>query len=243
MISLAKVLEGKPLRVSGEVFFYQPILEEIVAIGEGQYWSLLNIWTLKREDMVAQESEGTKDLDDYTLWKAYLFSAPVFKNLFAQSCQLFLKSKVEFFDISGTIYIGEKDSGVILDETFYLQMRELVARIIPTSSASEDGGQYKHTDNMSERERQMIAKMEASAKKVEETKNPDRKPEDYLGNRIIGLVAVGGYTFEQVYKMTMLQFDKLLQKYVEIQTFELRTALSPYISSDEGQEKNKFWLD
>lgn len=242
MISLAKVLEGKPLRISGEVFFYQPTLEEIIDVGENQYWSLLNLWGLKRQEMIPEETEDTKDLDDYTLWKAYIFSAPVFRNLLIQSCQLFLKSKVEFYDISGTIYIGEKGSGAILDETFYLLIKELVTRIIPTSGASEEGGQYKRTDHMSERERQMIEKMEKSAKKIEETKNPDRKPEDYLGNRILGLVAVGGYTFEQVYKMTMLQFNKLLQKYVEIQTFELRTELSPYISSEEGQE-SKFWLD
>jgi hypothetical protein len=149
---------------------------------------------------------------------------------------------VEFYDISGTIYIGERSSGVILDETFYLLMRELCTRIIPQSSASEEGGQYQETDNMSERERQMIEKMKAAEKKIEQTKNPDKKPEDYLGNRILGLVAVGGYTFEQVYNMTMLQFNMLLQKYVDIQTFELRTSLSPYISSEEGQT-NKFWLD
>ena len=158
------------------------------------------------------------------------------------SCHVLLKAKVEFFDISGTIYIGERSSGVILDETFYLLMRELCSRIIPQSSASEEEGQYRETDNMSERERQMIEKMKAAEKKIEQTKNPDKKPEDYLGNRILGLVAVGGYTFEQVYNMTMLQFNMLLQKYVDIQTFELRTSLSPYISSDEGQT-NKFWLD
>ena len=121
-------------------------------------------------------------------------------------------------------------------------MKELCSRIIPQSSASEEEGQYRETDNMSERERQMIEKMRAAEKKIEQTKNPDKKPEDYLGNRILGLVAVGGYTFEQVYNMTMLQFNMLLQKYVDIQTFELRTSLSPYISSDEGQT-NKFWLD
>ena len=166
----------------------------------------------------------------------------MFRQSLALSCKVLLKSKVEFFDISGTIYIGERSSGVILDETFYLLMRELCSRIIPQSSASEEEGQYRETDHMSERERQMIEKMKAAEKKIEQTKNPDKKPEDYLGNRILGLVAVGGYTFEQVYNMTMLQFNMLLQKYVDIQTFELRTSLSPYISSDEGQT-NKFWLD
>ena len=161
----------------------------------------------------------------------------------AKSCSMFLKSKIEFFDISGTIYIGERESGVILDNTFYLLMKELCNRIIPTSSASEEGGQYHETEHMTERERKMIEKMKSSAKKIEETKNPNRNPEDVLGNKITGLVAVGGYTFEQVYNMTMLQFNMLLQKYVDIQTFELRTMLSPYISSEDDQNSNKFWLD
>ena len=242
MISLAKVLSGQPINVVPGINFHQPRLQEIVTMGETNYWGLLNVWTLQRKDMIQQENEQTLALDDYSLWKACVFSAPVFKNALIQSCNALLKSKIEFYDLSGTIYIGERSSGVILDETFYLLMKELCFRIIPESSASEDKGQYQVTDNMSERERQMIEKMQAAEKKIEQTKNPDKKPEDYLGNRILGLVAVGGYTFEQVYNMTMLQFNMLLQKYVDIQTFELRTALSPYISSDEGQT-NKFWLD
>lgn len=242
MISLAKVLDGKPLPIVGDIKFYQPTLQEIVDMGENNYWAILNIWLLKRKDIITEETEETKDLDDYTIWKMYISSLGMPRNTLIASCKIFLKTKIEFFDISGTIYIGEKESGVILDETFYLLMREVCSRITPTSSASE-GGQYHETDNMSERERQLIAKMKMSAKKIEETKNPGRKPEDFLGNRILGLVAVGGYTFEQVYNMTMLQFNMLLQKYVDIQTFELRTALSPYISSEEDQNKNKFWLD
>ena len=242
MISLATVLSGQPINVVPGINFHQPRLQEIVTMGETNYWGLLNVWTLQRKDMIQQENEQTLALDDYSLWKACVFSAPVFKNALIQSCNALLKSKIEFYDLSGTIYIGERSSGVILDETFYLLMKELCFRIIPESSASEDKGQYQVTDNMSERERQMIEKMQAAEKKIEQTKNPDKKPEDYLGNRILGLVAVGGYTFEQVYNMTMLQFNMLLQKYVDIQTFELRTALSPYISSDEGQT-NKFWLD
>ena len=95
---------------------------------------------------------------------------------------------------------------------------------------------------MSERERQMIAKMKQSQKKIEEAKNPNKRPEDYLGDRILGLVAVGHYTFEQVYNMTMLQFNKLLKKYVDIQNYEIRSMLSPYISSEDGQDF-KYWLD
>lgn len=162
-----------------------------------------------------------------------------------QSCEILLKTKVEFFEISHTIYIGERASGVFLDAGFYLIMKEICQKISPQLSASDEGKQYRETDNMSERERRLIEKMKAGQQRVEEIKNKNRvAPEDYLGNRILGLVAVGGYTFEQVYKMTMLQFNLLLQKYVDIQTFELRTALSPYISSEQqDQNENKFWLD
>ena len=83
---------------------------------------------------------------------------------------------------------------------------------------------------------------EEDKKKIEETKNPNKRPEDYLGNKILGLVAVGHYTFEQVYNMTMLQFNKLLKKYVDVQNYEIRSMLSPYISSEDGQDF-KYWLD
>ena len=244
MISLARVVSGKPILITKGISFYQPTLDEIVHnIGEPLYWTLLNIWTLKRSELIEQENEQTKELDDYEIWKHYMLSSPVFREALKKSCWFLLKSKVEFFDISGTIYIGEKESGVILDNTFYLLMKEICSRVAPDFSASEEGEQYRENENMSEREREMIRKMKSSAKKIEETKNPNFKPEDYLGNRIIGLVAVGGYTFEQVYNMTMLQFNMLLQKCIDIQTFELRTALSPYISSEDGQNENKFWLD
>lgn len=242
MISLAKVLSGKPIPVLGDIKFYQPTIQEIIDIGEGTYWASLSLWLLNREDLITGEDEHTRKLDDYEIWIWYVLNKPSIRKVFINSCDMLLREKVEFFDISGTIYIGEKKSGVILDKAFYLLMRELCSKIMPVDSASNDK-QFKETKHMSDREREMIAKMKSSAKKIEETKNPDKKPEDFLGTRILGLVAVGGYTFEQVYNMTMLQFNMLLQKYVDIQTFELRTQLSPYISSEDGQNVNKFWLD
>ncbi len=243
MISLARVLSGKPIPITQEIFFYQPTLQEIVDMGEDTYWALINLWLLKRSDIVDHETDTSKSLDDYEVWKLYIMANPMLRQHLELSCKVFLKSKIEFFDVSGTIYIGERESGVILDNTFYFLMREICTRSLPDSSASEEGTQYHENEHMTERERQMIAKMKMSEKKIEETKNPNKKPEDFLGNKILGLVAVGGYTFEQVYNMTMLQFNMLLQKYVDIQTFELRTQLSPYISSEDGQDNNKFWLD
>ena len=243
MISLAKVLLGQPIPITQSIYFYQPTIREIVEMGEDDYWILLNLWTLKRKDILQQETEESKAMDDFDVWKMYIFNRQEARDLLIKSCDVFLKSKVEFFDITGTIYIGEKENGSFLDETFYLWMRELCARISPDSGASDEGKQYRETDHMSEREKQLIAKMKSGEQKLAEARQSNVKPEDYLGNRITGLVAVGGYTYEQVYNMTMLQLDRLLKKYIDIQLFELKTVLSPYISSDEGQNENKFWLE
>lgn len=242
MISLAKVLSGKPIWLTGSLYFYQPTLQEIEDMGEDVYWRAINLWRTKRSELVSEETEQTKAMDDFELWKGGILFSDELKFIFIQSCQIFLKTKVEFFDISGTIYIGEKESGIILDAAFYLLMREICQRITPDKGASEETGQYRETDHMSERERQLIEKMKAADKKLESAKSGTLKPEDFLGDRILGLVAVGNYTFEQVYNMTMLQFNMLLQKYIEVQSFELRTMLSPYISSENSQNENKFWL-
>ena len=191
---------------------------------------------------MAEENELTKEMDDYDIWKTYIISNPAARKVLEQSCSIFFKSKVEFFDISNTIYVGEKESGLILDNTSYFLIRDIFSSILPDAQENDEDSQYKETDNMSERERQMIAKMKQSQKKIEEAKNPNKRPGDYLGDRILGLVAVGHYTFEQVYNMTMLQFNKLLKKYVDIQNYEIRSMLSPYISSEDGQDF-KYWLD
>lgn len=243
MINFARVLEGKPIHVVGSLFFYQPTLEEIVEKGEDKYWGACNLWCLRRKDMIAEEDENSAKLSDFEVWKYLCLNSKEMREALSGSCNLFLRSKIEFFDISGTIYIGEKKSGVILDEALYNTMRQLCGYITPKSSASDEGDQYQETEHMSEKERKLIEKMKKSAKLLEDSKNDKGlAPDEMLGDRILGLVAIGSYTFEQVYNMTMLQFNKLLEKYISIQAFELRTNLSPYMDSSDGQE-NKFWLN
>ena len=43
MISLAKVLSGKPIPITQNISFYQPTIKEIIDMGEDLYWPLLNI--------------------------------------------------------------------------------------------------------------------------------------------------------------------------------------------------------
>ena len=84
--------------------------------------------------------------------------------------------------------------------------------------------------------------MRENAAKINKIKNGDEKVKDRLANQIIALVAIGHYTFDDVYKMTIVQLVYLLKKYVSIQQYELYTALSPYVDSKKSQPI-KHWLD
>ena len=85
--------------------------------------------------------------------------------------------------------------------------------------------------------------MKKAQAKLNAIKYGDSSGEDALGKQIVALVAIGNYTFEQVYNMTMLQFTMLLRKYLDIEKYEMHTLLSPYISSkDSSSQENKHWL-
>ena len=205
---------------------------------ERTYWSIINLWLLERKDLVPEENEQTKQLSDFDIWKLAILNNESLRRSLGISCQAFFKTKIEFFETTGTIYIGERGSGVFLDESFYLIIRNLCRKLVDyNSNASDEDQQYNEKAAKSEKEREMIAKMKKAQHLLDEK---DEHPEDALGRKILALTAIGCYTLEQVYNMTMLQLNMLLKKYVDIQTFELQTQLSPYTSSDSGT-KAKFW--
>lgn len=43
MISLAKVLSGKPIPLISTIQFYQPTIQEIIDMGETNYWAIANL--------------------------------------------------------------------------------------------------------------------------------------------------------------------------------------------------------
>ena len=106
----------------------------------------------------------------------------------------------------------------------------------------EKGDQYKETPNMSEREKEMIRKMKLREQKLNKIKNSEKNVENRLANQIVSLVAIGGYTFDEVYNMTMVQMVYLLKKYVAIQNYVLYTGLSPYMDSKKSKPV-EHWLD
>lgn len=243
MISLGMLLEGGPIPVTQGISFYQGTIRDIMTVGEENYWSLMKIWDLTTAEMIPEGAvQGIENLSDFDVWKTYALSVPDFQNRVKLSVRLFFHTKIEFLPISNTIMIGENDSLIELNNSFYMLAQSIVKAVMETALGKQENDQYKETDQMSEREKQIIAKMKASAEKLNRIKNGDQDAKDRLVKQIVSLVAIGEYTFQEVYDMTIIQMMLLLKKYVDIQQYELVTALSPYMDSKKGQGV-KHWLD
>lgn len=245
-IDLALILSGAPIQITNNISIYQPTLRDIVIIGEERYNAMLKIWNVTRDKLIQEETEQSRMLDDFEIWKLYILQSPQMIELLEESCLVFFRKKIEFLPITNTMYIGETEQGDLLDLTLFMLLKTAFSKIDPSSNKKDDDNeQYKETQNMSAVERRIYEQMKAGQAKLDKIKNKGKNMDDLLGRQIAGLAAIGHYTFKDIYDMTMLQFTTLLKKHIDVQNFELTTMLSPYMSSkdDNQEEKNKHWLD
>ena len=239
--SLGLLLSGEPIKITSRLKFYQPTVRDVVTMGEEHYNLLLRIWTVSREELIPEENDYTRDKDDYIIWFEYMMSVPKMREALEESCLVFFRKKIEFLPLTHTISIGEGESSELLDLGLYLTIKSLFSKLVQKRDDKDQ--QYKETKQMSEKEKKMLAKMKAAEAKLNKIKHGESSTDDVFGKQIVSLVAIGHYTFKEVYDMTMLQFTNLLMKYVEIERYELHTVLSPYISSkDAKSQDNKHWL-
>ena len=239
--SLGLLLSGEPIKITSRLKFYQPTVRDVVIMGEERYNLLLKIWTVSREELIPEENDYTQERDDYTIWFEYIMSVPKMQEALEESCLVFFRKKIEFLPLTRTISIGEGETSELLDLGLYLTVKSLFSKLVEKRDDKDQ--QYKETKKMSAKEKEMLAKMKAAEAKLNKIKHGDSGGNDIFGKQIVSLVAIGHYTFSQVYDMTMLQFTNLLMKYVDIERYELHTVLSPYISSkDAKSQDNKHWL-
>lgn len=239
--SLGLLLSGDPIKITSRLKFYQPTVRDVVTMGEEHYNLLLRIWTVARDELILEENDYTQGKDDYTIWFEYIISVPKMQEALEESCLVFFRKKIEFLPLTRTISIGEGESSELLDLGLYLTIKSLFSKLVQKRDDKDQ--QYKETKKMSAKEKEMLEKMKAAEAKLNRIKHGDSGTDDVFGKQIVSLVAIGHYTYEQVYDMTMLQFTNLLMKYVDIERYELHTVLSPYISSkDAKSQDNKHWL-
>lgn len=241
--NLSTLLIGTPINIFDNLKLYQPTLKDIVLMSEEKYNAMLKIWTVSRQDLLANENQYTLSRNDFQIWSEYIIHNQQMQDLLFNSCLVFFHKKIEFYPFSNTMYIGEEDTGFLLDYDKYSSIKDLFMQLDYTQKVSKDNGQYKETENMSEREKRIYNRLKAGEQKLQKIRSEEADKQNALAKQIVALVAIGKYTFKEVYNMTMLQFINLLAKYIDIEQYELYTVLSPYISSKDSNQENKHWLN
>ena len=66
--SLGLLLLDVPFTIAPNLKFYQPKVRDVVVMGEERYELLTKIWSLERHQLVPEENEYTKKLDDFSIW-------------------------------------------------------------------------------------------------------------------------------------------------------------------------------
>jgi hypothetical protein len=241
MINLARLLVGDPITIAKGVQLFQPSLLDIVKIGDEKYSRMLNIWLMEKKEVVENNLEDFSDISEYEFWKVYVLASSDLREILKDSVLIFFRKKIDFFPAGGTIYIGDIADGTVLDEKLFNLIKGIFKQLV-TIQQGEKTQQYKEDAPTSAHAASLLARMKKHDEKIEKMKEQEMDSREQLGRSIIALVAIGRYTYEQVYNMTMLQFNNLLKKHIDIESYTLYTIISPHISSSGGEETNKHWL-
>ena len=234
-ISPAFLLTGERIRVAKSLYIYQPTVKDLSLIGEEEMGHLISVWNLTRKDILPKETDETWNMEDWDVYKKFLCYDIQMQTIFRNSVLFFLHAKVEFLKMSNSIFIGELKSGIELTQELFSEIQGVIKKV--TSQKEENQrNQVSPRSKKAEEIHQKVLKGEQQIKDFKSSKG-----EDSLSTQIVSIVG-HGHSYEEVYRMTIIQFRTLLEKIVEIENYNLSTVLSPYINKkDKG--KNKHWLE
>lgn len=221
--------------VRGKIEIFQPTIRDIVTIGYNRFGSLYGVWNLQRKDLLVEETDETWNLDDFEVYKKFMCYNPELQKIFKDSVLFFIHKNVEFLKMENTIFIGELESGIELTQELFSKIQSVIKQI--TSQKEEDI--KSQNAPRSKKAQEIHDKIVAGQKRLAEMKQ--EMGEDDMASRIVGVVG-HGHTYEEVYNMTLIQFNALLEKLVQIENYTLTTMLSPY-ADKKHKSKNKHWLE
>ena len=137
--------------------------------------------------------------------------------------------------MENSIFIGELESGIELTEELFSEIQSVIKQI---TLQKEEDEKIKNAPR-SRRAQEIHDKIVKGQQRLEEIKK--ERGEDDLSNQIVSLVA-HGFSFTDVYDMTLLQFKTVLEKIVQVENYTITSLLSPYVDK-KHKGKNKHWLE
>ena len=234
-ISASYLLLGEPIRINKYLELFQPTVKDLAILGSERFGSLAAVWFLKRKELLKEENDETWNMSDFDVYKKFMTYDPLLHKAFCDSVLFFLHKKVEFLKMQNSIFIGELQSGIELTEELFLEIQGVIRLI---TLQKEEDLKTKNAPR-SKRAQEIHDKIVAGQKKLDEFKK--EKGVDDLANKVVGLVA-HGYGYDEVFNMTLFQFNALIEKVVQVENYTITSMLSPYMDK-KHKGKNKHWLE
>lgn len=234
--SLLELLMGLPIRVSKSIDIYQPTVKDLATLGYEKFGALSSIWNITRADLVKEETDETWNLTDFEVWREAIIYNRDLQSVFKQSVLFFMHKTVEFLPVQRSIFIGELQSGVELSEELFSEIRIAINQVANQKENNEE------TNNAprSKKAQEIADKIAAGKEKIKAIQK--EQGIDPLAKQIAAFVAHSHKSFEEVFAMTLIQFQAALEKTVEIENYNISTLLSPYIDK-KSKKGNKHWLE
>ncbi|MCT4597468.1 MAG: hypothetical protein N4A50_06270 [Vallitalea sp.] len=200
-----KLLLQEPIYIKDMGLIYQPLIKDIVEIGEEKLNKYIGAISISKELLINAE---TKDLDSITNFDV-IFSLPDkdYQKTLIEAIQFFTNQKVYFLQEVWFVTVGKQGR---LHKNNYDEFVDIVLKMFNRQRVKSD---YKRTDKMSEKQKEIYYKITKHRREQEEKNR-------FLLSDIINVVKHGGTSFitkEQIKNMTYFElmkcFETIISKY------------------------------
>lgn len=248
MVDKLKLLMGKPIQMDdkGLIFAYQPLVKDIVDIGEDKFRKFVTVYTVTSE-FVFNGLENDEELSKkYNIFEMFFLKDkngenPLDKTLFGGEKALdVLRESLIYFFHTDNINILENRKKIVIRDSYLLDINEFkkLRKVIQDIVCSTDIDFEKVPKNMSKRKLDIWLKLQNGRRRDAEQKAV------YLQD-IINFTMFGGNSFIPIREIEQMTYYELNNAYKSIMGIDsyytnLQYKLSPKY---EIKEKIPHWTD
>lgn len=219
-----KLLLRDPIYIRDMGLIYQPLIKDIVGIGEEKLNKYIGAISISKELFINTE---TKDLDNITNFDV-IFSLPDknYRNRLIEAIQFFTRQKVYFLEEVWFVTVGKQGR---LHKDNYDEFVDIVLKMFNRQRVKADN---KRTDKMSEKQKEIYYKISKHRREQEEKNR-------FLLSDIINIVKHGGPSFitkEDIKNMTYFELMKCFETIISKSNYEefLEYKTSPNFKVEES---------
>lgn len=203
-----KLLLREPIYIKDMGFIYQPLIKDIVDIGENTLNNYINVMSLTKELFMDNNNNMDKDLTNFDI--IFSITDKDYRNKLTKAIEFFTRQKVHFLKEVGFISIGKQGR---LHQYNY---DDFINIVLIMFNRQRTKGNNEKTKNMSEKQKEIYYKI-TKYRRDNIEKNRLRLSD------IINIVKHGGSSFmtkEQIKNMTYFEMIKCFETIISKNNYE-----------------------